>query len=226
MVTYYTVGGCIRDGLLGVKSKDIDFAIEAESYEAMRDDLISKGTIIWQERPEFFSIRGKHPEWGNADFTLCRKEGFYSDNRHPDSVEVGTIYDDLARRDFTVNAIARTEEGYFIDPHNGIGDLDNMLLRCVGNTEQRFYEDPLRILRAIRFHIVRGFTLSRDIRIAFLDDELLQKIKTVSLERIYEELKKCFDHDSWGTIQFLSTYSQLERAIFRDMGLALTPRIP
>ena len=226
MVTYYKVGGYVRDEILGVKSKDIDFAVEADSYEQMRDDIISKGMTIFQERPEFFSIRARHPKLGGVDYTLCRKDGFYSDNRHPDSVEIGTIYDDLARRDFTVNAIALSEDGHIIDPHNGVDDLNLRLLRCVGNTEQRFNEDPLRILRAMRFHIVRKFILSRDIRMAFLADELLLQLQTVSLERVYEELKKCFEHNSWATIQFFSVYTQLQQAIFRDMGLALTPRIP
>jgi len=226
MITYYKVGGCVRDELLGVRSKDIDFAVEAESYEAMRDDILSQGMVIFQERPEFFSIRARHPILGGVDYTLCRKEGFYSDNRHPDNVEVGTIYDDLARRDFTVNAIAKDENGYFIDPHGGSADLANNVLRCVGNTEQRFNEDPLRILRAVRFHIVRGFTLHRDIdNILYSNVEILNKLRTVSTERIYEELQKCFVHDSWGTLQFFRENFYLEKIIFMD-GIELRPRVP
>lgn len=224
MINYYKVGGCVRDELLGVRSKDIDFAVEAPSYEAMKEDLLSKGTIIWQERPEFFAIRGKHPEWGPVDFTLCRKEGFYSDNRHPDSVEVGTIYDDLARRDFTVNAIA-WKDGVFIDPHNGTKDLANMHLRCVGNTRDRFEEDPLRILRAVRFHLVRGFALDNEIETQFNNYDLIHKLLTIPLERVYEEVRKCYDHNSWKTLQFFHKHYLLELAIFDNMGLALTPRI-
>src|SRR4051812_40257540 len=184
---YYMVGGYVRDEILGVKSKDIDFAVEASSYEEMRDDILDKGLIIFQERPQYFSIRASHPIHGGVDFTLCRKDGFYSDSRRPDSVETGSIYDDLARRDFTVNAIAMREDGTYIDPHNGIQDINSMLLRCVGNTDDRFSEDPLRLLRAVRFHIVRGFTLDDEIDYVLYHSNYIDILKKVTLERVYEE---------------------------------------
>src|SRR6187431_1537064 len=109
MINYYLVGGYVRDEILGVQSKDIDFAVEAKSYDAMKEDILRRGMTIFQERPQFFAIRARHPQMGGVDFTLCRKDGFYSDYRHPDDVRIGDIYDDLARRDFTVNAIARKE---------------------------------------------------------------------------------------------------------------------
>lgn len=217
------VGGAVRDKILGVKNKDVDFAVEAESYEEMKEDILAKGGIIFQERPEFFAIRARHPIHGGVDYTLCRKEGFYSDNRRPDSVEVGTIYDDLARRDFTVNAIAETEDGTLLDPYNGAADLKRMYLRCVGLTKDRLEEDPLRLLRAMRFHIVRGFKLSDDIEISFLLGYHI--IKTLPIERVYEEVYKCFAHDSWATLSFLKKHSWLEYTIFNTMGLKLVPRI-
>lgn len=223
MITYYKVGGCVRDELLGFKSKDIDYAVEAPSYESMRDDLINKGTIIWLEKPEYFAIRGKHPQFGDVDFVLCRKDGYYSDNRRPDSVEPGTIYDDLARRDFTINAIAQREDGTLIDPHNGRRDLERNMLRCVGNAEDRFDEDPLRMLRAVRFHIVRGFGLDDEINYRLVLDG--DKLQSLPLERVYEELYKCFHYDSWKTMQFFNQRPYLSNIIFKDMGLTLLPHI-
>ena len=224
---YYIVSGFVRDELLGIKSKDIDFAVEAESYEAMKEDILSNGNIIFQERPEYFSIRARHPEYGGVDYTLCRKDGFYSDNRRPDSVEMGTIFDDLARRDFTVNAIAKQSGGAYIDPHNGRADLQDKLLRCVGIAQERFEEDPLRLLRAVRFHIVKGFQLDYAI-----DRELrghgggtLDKLVTLPIERVYEELYKCYVYDTWATMRFFNNHSQLANVIHLEMGLGLLPRI-
>lgn len=225
MVKYYRVGGSVRDSLLGIKSKDIDFAVEATSYQEMIDDLKRQGVFIYQERPEFFAVRGNHPQWGPVDFTLCRTDGFYSDYRHPDSVQIGTIYEDLARRDFTVNAIAIDEDGNYIDPHDGRRDLKDNLLRCVGLTSERFSEDPLRILRAVRFHIVRGFNLDAYITYDLAHSLVPEGLKTVSKERIYEELNKCFTHDSWKTIQFFHSRPYLEKMLFKEIGIKLAPRV-
>lgn len=225
MVTYYTVGGFVRDEILGVKSKDIDFAVEANSYEEMKEDILQKGMVIFQERPEYFAIRARHPTLGGADFTLCRKDGFYSDNRRPDSVEIGTIYDDLARRDFTINAIAKTEDGEYIDPHQGIIDINRRLLRCVGDTEDRFSEDPLRMLRAIRFHIVRGFNLTQEIDYLLRHSKFIRLLDTVPVERKYEELKKCFEYDTLETLEFLSDRPYLQIHLFENARLGLEPVI-
>lgn len=225
MVKYYRVGGSVRDSILGIKSKDIDYAVEANSYEEMKEDLLLKGVFIYQERPEFFAIRGNHPEWGPVDFTLCRTDGFYSDSRHPDHVEIGTIYDDLARRDFTVNAIAIDEDGNTIDPHGGIEDIQNNILRCVGTSVDRFNEDPLRMLRAIRFHIVRGFDLDEHIRYDLAHSTVPYSLVTVSKERVYEELNKCFEHNSWQTLQFFHNRPYLEKIIFKVIGINLIPKV-
>ena len=108
----YQVGGSLRDECLGRPCKDFDFSVEAPSYEAMREHLVQDGYTIFLEKPEYLTIRARFPkghpqERVCADFVLCRKDGFYSDGRRPDTVEPGTIYDDLARRDFTMNAMAR-----------------------------------------------------------------------------------------------------------------------
>ena len=105
-IRFFYVGGCVRDSLLGQKAKDIDIVCLAPSYRDMRDYLLNCGCQIFVEKPEFFTIRAKHPTLGYADFSLCRKDGFYSDGRRPDNVEIGTLFDDLSRRDATINAIA------------------------------------------------------------------------------------------------------------------------
>ena len=220
-IRFYKVGGFVRDQILSVKSKDIDYAVEAPSYEAMRDYIAANGKIFL-ETPEYFTIRAK---MGNddADFVLCRKEQGYSDGRRPDTVTMGDIYDDLARRDFTMNAIAfdiQTQE--YIDPHNGMEDIARGVIRCVGNAEERFTEDSLRLLRAIRFMITKKFTLSADI-VDILDNRnIVSKLINVSQERIREEMNKCFRCDTFKTIRLLNTFPLLSEYVFgRDNNMWL-----
>lgn len=229
---YYIVGGYVRDFLLGELSKDVDFAVEANSYEEMRNDLIQSGVEIFVEKPEFLTIRGRHIKYGGVDFVLCRKESFYSDGRRPDSVEIGTLYDDLCRRDFSVNAMALpTEdlnlmgEGVLIDPFGGMDDLRNNMLRCVGETQERFEEDSLRLLRAARFHIVKGFRLHYEIQECLDDPCFIRKLANVSRERIYEELRKCFEFDTKKTLDFLIEFNKLRNFIFDECKIKLEPKL-
>lgn len=214
MAKFYRVGGSVRDEFLGLKSKDIDFSVESESFDAMRQAVINRGGEIFIEKPEFLTIRGRLPEIGAADFVLCRKEGEYSDGRRPDHVEAGTIFDDLARRDFTVNAIAKDEDtGEIIDPHQGQRDIKIMLLKCVGKTEDRFEEDSLRMLRAIRFSITKGFKLSVHIESALKSEHFHKLLSNVSIERVREELFKCFKHDTLKTLELLRK-TKLDKVVF------------
>lgn len=222
---YYIVGGYVRDQLLGVKSKDVDFAVEAESYSAMRQDLISKGVIIYQERENFLVIRGSHPKYGGVDYVLCRSESDYADGRRPNEVKISSLFEDQKRRDFTVNSIAQAEDGTLIDPFGGQEDLKKNRLRCVGDPYVRFSEDYLRIVRAVRFHIVKGFDLQYSIQECFLEKALVSKLAQVSKERIYEELRKCFEHDTKKTLDFFREYSILESVIFGDCGIKLEPKL-
>ena len=125
-IHFFEVGGCVRDSLLGRNTKDIDFTVVAPSFGAMRQHLLNEGFTIHVENPEFQTIRCGVPEGHvlrkrtkDADFVWARHEGPYSDGRHPDWVEPGTLLDDLERRDFTVNAIARGVDGHIIDPFDG-----------------------------------------------------------------------------------------------------------
>lgn len=222
MPKIYKVGGSVRDAILGVQSKDIDYAIEAPSWEAMRD-YITKVGKIYLETPEYFTIRAKLPELGDADFVLCRKDGEYTDGRRPDTVQMGTIYDDLARRDFTMNAIAiETSTEEVLDPFNGMEDIQKKIIRCVGSAKKRITEDSLRMLRAIRFAVTKGFEIHEDIDWILKKDYYL--LKNVSEDRVREELLKAFKHDTLRTLKFLEQYSDLTKFIFINFNIRLEPK--
>jgi tRNA nucleotidyltransferase (CCA-adding enzyme) len=198
----YKVGGCVRDTLLHIKSKDIDYSVEASSYEEMREELLKRGCKIYLEKPEYLTIRGKL-NGEDVDFVLCRKDGAYSDGRRPDDVTVGDIYDDLARRDFTVNAIAIDEDGNYLDPYNGISHLKDKILKCVGSND-RLKEDALRIVRAMRFSITKGFRLAGGLAEEISNLDTLNLLLNISSERIADELNKCLDFSLVETMLFLT----------------------
>jgi tRNA nucleotidyltransferase (CCA-adding enzyme) len=225
MVRYWQVGGFVRDRLLGVASKDVDYAVEAPSYDAMLADIKLRGGTVFLESPQYSTVRAKLPGGLAADFVLCRKDGQYSDGRRPDSVEPGTLYDDLARRDFTVNAIAYDETtGEYVDPFHGRAYLEQNLLVCVGNARDRFNEDALRLLRALRFHVTKGFNFGDDILGCLTHPDLAQRLKeTVSVERKREELTRCFAHDTPKTLALLARYPRVSEACFSDGNLWLLP---
>lgn len=221
MVKLYKVGGCVRDKIMGVRAKDIDIACEAKSFDEMRDYVLSTGGKIFVEKPEYNTIRA-HLNGEDADFVLCRRDGTYSDGRRPDSVEIGTIYDDLARRDFTMNAIAQDmETGQLIDPFGGQEDIKLKRIKCVGNTYARFGEDSLRMLRAIRFGITKGMFLSWTIEEFLKSPYNAELLLNVSQERIREELNKCFAHDTGLTLQVLEVFPHVREVLF-SRGLKLT----
>lgn len=219
-VQIYKVGGAVRDEFLGVKSKDIDFAVEAQSFDHMRDYIAARGKIFL-EKPEYFTIRAKL-DGVDADFVLCRREHGYTDGRRPDAVTIGDIYDDLSRRDFTVNAIAiRVSDGEVFDPHSGVRDIAKRVIRCVGNAEDRFSEDSLRMIRAVRFAITKGFEMDWSIQNTLHDRAMLSKLENVSKERIREELNRCFRHDTLATMKMFERFRSLRDAVFSDPALWL-----
>jgi tRNA nucleotidyltransferase (CCA-adding enzyme) len=224
-IKYYQVGGFVRDKLLGLQPKDLDYAVEAPSYQDMvawiRDK--QKGAI-YLEKPEYLTVRAHLPGKPPADFVLCRKDGVYTDGRRPDSVEPGTIYDDLARRDFTVNAIAYDEESdEHFDPFNGIKDLKEKTLRCVGSAQERFAEDALRMLRAIRFAITKNFQIDFEISRSLTDQNLCRLLSdNVSEERKREELLKCFAASTLRTLSFLEWFPLIKEAVLKNVWLMPT----
>lgn len=221
---FYLVGGAVRDKLLGLRSKDNDYVVTAKSYDEMKQAIIEKGGEIFLESPQHFTIRALIPKMGAADFVLPRIDGAYSDGRRPDSVSVGTLHDDLARRDFTMNAIAFDEEnGEYIDPFDGRKDIQNRVIRCVGNAYDRFHEDSLRLLRAIRFQIVKGFHLHDDVVQCLFSNELTDRLANVSDERKREELYKCFAKDTLATLKLLNDFELVAQAVFGSKKLWLMP---
>lgn len=229
----YLVGGAIRDMLRGVKSNDWDFAVEAESYEAMRDWLSANDFEIFLETPKYYTIRARAPkdsyQFGGLDltgatfdFTLCRKERDYTDGRHPDEVEVGTLMDDLARRDFAMNAIALDADGAFIDPHGGMQDIEDRIIRCVGGLE-RLSEDGLRIMRAIRFWVVLDFQMEPKMAAYLKTEEAVKDLEPISEDRIRQELAKALKANTGDTIMILSELPNITNLIFNTKGLWLEP---
>lgn len=224
MIKHYKVGGAVRDSFLGKKSKDLDYVVIAPSYQDMVNWISSQGEIFL-EQPEYWTVRahlkGKLP----ADYVLARKDGQYTDGRRPDSVSVGTLMDDLSRRDFTMNAIAIDEDTQeIIDPFNGQEDIKHGIIRCVGNPYDRFYEDALRLLRAIRFSITKGFIISQSIQDCLRNSALTNRLRdNVSDERKMEELYKCFACDTPKTLSVLEKYLSLSNAVFKSRKIWLMP---
>lgn len=222
----WLVGGTVRDHVLGLPTgkSDLDFAVEARSFDEMKTGLLALGATVWQERPEFVTLRAsllaeKLGDFGgvlhgkgttrknptlNADFTLCRAEAMYTDGRHPDRVTPAGVTTDLARRDFTMNAVAVSEGGVWLDPFDGQGDLDDHLLRCVGFPAQRFDEDPLRMLRAFRFMVTHGLVAEDTLSQCLNDPRLLSLLRKLPVERVREEMNKAFTCDWLRAAQLLS----------------------
>lgn len=231
--TLYLVGGAVRDHYRDAKSKDIDFAVEADSFDDMRDYLNERDFEIFTESERYFTIRARAPkgkfQFGNFDmsnttfdFTLTRKERDYTDGRHPDIVEMGDIYDDLSRRDFTMNAIAIDSKGKTIDPFNGVDDIYYSTIKCVGGTE-RLVEDGLRIIRALRFNVQLGFLFDSEVHDFMYEPEAVDALRKVSQDRVRQELAKALKIDPMATLRLLNTYHKLGSLIFDEMGIWLEP---
>ena len=181
----YAVGGCVRDSLLGLVPHDWDLCTSALPQQVIGlfgaqqciPTGLQHGTVTVKQGGALYEI------------TTFRTEGSYTDGRHPDEVHfVPDVREDLARRDFTINAMAYNEKEGLIDPFGGQDDLKNGILRAVGAPHQRFTEDALRILRLYRFAARFGFTL--DPATAQAAEELCAHLDCVSAERIEEELAK------------------------------------
>jgi tRNA nucleotidyltransferase (CCA-adding enzyme) len=236
-VKVYLVGGAVREIVRGFpeKVKDWDFAVVAESYSQMRVWLTEKGFEVFLETPQYFTIRARAPKDSFSfagldmtgrtfDFTLCRSDGNYSDGRRPDSVEVGTLEQDLARRDFTMNAMALDAAGGLIDPFGGAEDIKNELIRLVGGVE-RLREDSLRMLRAIRFSIQLDFYLDDEIWAFLYNPNNTELLKSVDTNRIRDELTKCFKLSTIETLHTLQGLYPIQGYIFEETDIWLMPTV-
>jgi tRNA nucleotidyltransferase/poly(A) polymerase len=204
----YIVGGWVRDYYLGVESKDLDLCMVAPSYVDMRTAILNVGGEIFLETPEYLTIRCKIPNIGAVDVALARRDGGYSDGRRPDETFVAdSIQMDLSRRDCTFNAMAiDLATGELIDPFGGMQDLEDKIIKTVGNPLDRFQEDYLRILRAIRFAITKRFDFAPQIHELISSPDIVNGLERVSVERIREELHRCFKYDTVKTCHYLTTY--------------------
>lgn len=181
----YLVGGCVRDQLLLRQISDYDITTDATPDEILKvfDSFhtiktgIKHGTVT--------VIIDKTP----FEITTFRTDGIYQDNRHPSDVRyVKNLKEDLARRDFTINSMAMEENQTIIDYYNSIDDINNKIIRCVGNPDMRFKEDSLRILRALRFSSQLGFKIEDDTKAAIYENKHL--LHNISAERISQEFSK------------------------------------
>ncbi|ANU10684.1 CCA-adding protein [Planococcus antarcticus DSM 14505] len=181
----YMVGGAVRDFLLGKTPHDIDVASSASPeqvkayFKRTIDTGIEHGTVL-------VLLGGE-----GIEVTTFRTEGSYSDNRRPDSVEfVQSLEEDLKRRDFTINAMAMTEYLDIIDPFGGKDDLQKQIIRAVGDPDQRFQEDALRMLRAVRFSGQLHFVI--DVETVSSIRRHAQLIRSIAVERLKSEMDKIF----------------------------------
>jgi len=222
MPQIFKVGGCIRDGILGINSKDIDFTFVLdnldqtveEGFLQMEQWMKDGGFEIFLSTPDMFTIRGKFPKDHVhaglvADFVMARKEiGYIEGTRRP-ILALGNLEDDLVRRDFTVNALAEDINGNIIDLFNGREDLAKGLLRTPLDPMVTFMDDPLRLLRALRFTITKDFVMHSDIWEAMKQPALLSKLElTVSGERIREEIMKMMAKDTPRSFRLLADVDQ------------------
>ncbi len=195
----YIVGGFVRDSIMNIESHDFDVATSAAPKEVERvfsdcrviETGIKHGTVT--------VLFGEY----SVEVTTFRVESGYSDHRHPDSVSFsGRIEDDLSRRDFTMNGIAVNPRLGTVDPFGGRKDIEDGIIRCIGDPKERFSEDPLRILRAVRFSATLGFSIEE--KTAAAVHEMKDELKSVSKERIFAELTRllCGKHVRKAMMEF------------------------
>lgn len=182
----YIVGGYVRDFLLGKKSNDVDIITNALPKEILNIFPNSK------QNGNYGSLNMKS-NFFNYDITTYRKELFYDHRRPVEFVYIENLLEDLPRRDFTINAICMNERKKIIDPLNGCADIKERVIRMIGDVHQKLCDDPLRILRAIRFATVLDFRLEERLKQEILENNCL--ILTLPYERILKELEYIFLSD-------------------------------
>lgn len=210
----YVVGGCVRDSLLGLAPHDWDICTSAKPDE-MLELYAMHGIKTIETGIKHGTVTVCLPEFdGMYEVTTYRIDGKYSDNRHPDTVAFTTsIQDDLSRRDFTINAMAYNTHTGLVDPFHGEKDLRQHQISCVGNPTDRFHEDALRIMRALRFSSVYGFAIEKNTAKAI--HQLAPYLQNIAVERIQVELCKLLLGK--GVLEILLDYSDVMAVIIPEI---------
>ena len=204
----FAVGGCVRDALLGKKPKDEDLTTNATPEQVREVFSKLKGFSVWDSGLKHGTVTVVK---GNTsiEITTYRSDGEYSDGRRPDSVIFEDSIDkDLARRDFTINAMAWSPRDGFKDNYNGLEDLKNGIIRAVGNAKDRILEDGLRMMRAVRFAARYGFKISEELVDAI--KEFSGNLRLISKERVRDELCKILISDNPCYVGKLQEYGLLK----------------
>lgn len=214
----YVVGGCVRDSIMGNVPHDWDICTPA---------LVCELLPMFEERGYYVIPTGLkhgtitvHLNGNNYEITTFRKDGSYLDGRHPDNVEFTSDLElDLERRDFTINAMAYNPEIGLIDIFGGFNDIKNKVIRCVENPKDRFNEDALRLMRAIRFACQLGFSIHPSIGWEIGYTDICENLKHISAERINSEFCKMIVCDDfykrfvWNMRLFKTIFPELEDLI-------------
>jgi tRNA nucleotidyltransferase (CCA-adding enzyme) len=196
----FFVGGCVRDLVLKRNVHDVDIATSATPQQIL--SIFTKTVEVGIEHGTILVIY----KGIGYEVTTFRAEGEYEDHRRPSEVEfVTSLIRDLERRDFTINAMALAIDGTHIDPYNGMADISTKQIKAVGAPSHRFFEDALRMLRAVRFVGQLGFTIEEETKLAIAEHARL--LEFVSIERQQSEMDKLFDgsYKEKGIAELLST---------------------
>lgn len=208
----YVVGGCVRDFLMGKEPHDWDICTSA-TPDVVCELMDYLDISVYKTGIQHGTVTVRW--WGESyEITTFRTDGEYSDNRRPDSVTfVNDVNEDLSRRDFTINAMAYNDYEGLIDPWGGEADLNDKLIRCVGNPDDRFGEDALRIMRALRFASTYGFKIEEGTAAAIHRNKDL--LKNIAAERIQSELCKMLCGE--GVLDILLEYSDVMAVIIPEL---------
>lgn len=208
----YVVGGCVRDYILEKNGGDVDITTSAKPI-VIEQILTEQGIKVVETGLKHGTVTAIIDS-EQYEITTFRKDGDYEDNRHPQNVLfVDDVKEDLSRRDFTINAMAYNHSDGIVDLFGGKEDINNKLIRAVGNPNKRFNEDALRIMRAIRFSSVLGFEIEKETKKAVFDNKEL--LKNVSVERLYVELIKLLLGDN--VLNVLSEYKDVIAVIIPEL---------
>jgi tRNA nucleotidyltransferase/poly(A) polymerase len=221
-IEFFLCGGAVRDILLGTAPKDKDFVMITEKS---MDEVISelqkssngKTVRIYQVKPQFQTIMCRIND-ENIDLAFPRKDEneAYSMHRFKGATRIGDLFTDSSRRDYTINAMYMNKEGEILDFQNGMEDIRTKTLRVVGNPDERFKEDPLRILRAVRLSITLGFDIEEETKMALAWNKNLLCGGFLSNDRIKTEINMALKIDPVKTINLLNDLELLAVLNMKD----------